>query len=151
MWSFAPPGFPGTPAPRGRILVVEHDPDGAEFFRHVLSARGRFDVTQAADPALALRLAICETWSLVLVGEESPLASGRQLLTALRPLAPRLPAVLVTAQPFDAGPSARWGARPDAVLAKPVSAGVLLSTVAALIARGETAAPGAGHGPGDPV
>jgi two-component system response regulator HydG len=74
---------------RGRILVVEDDPEAALFAVHVLANRGQFDVTHTADPAVALRLAAEQDWDLVLTDMEMPGMTGLELLEALRQVAPR--------------------------------------------------------------
>ena len=75
---------------RGRILVVEDDPEAALFAVHVLAHQGQFDVTHTADPAVALRLAADEHWDLVLTDMEMPGMTGLELLCALREVAPAL-------------------------------------------------------------
>lgn len=59
-------GVPGA----GRILLVEDDPITARFTTHVLTNRGGFEVSHAAEPAEALALAKAETWDLVLTDVE---------------------------------------------------------------------------------
>jgi CheY-like chemotaxis protein len=121
---------------RGRVLVVEDDPEAAEFFRHALTVRGRFQVTHTADPADALALAAAAAWDLVVTDLNLPGMSGTDLLRALRPIAPRLPAILVTADPLSI--SCLGGA--DALLSKPVQVDTFLATVVALVAGGGKAA-----------
>ena len=50
----------GKPASRGRVLLVEDDPEFALFCTHVLARGGRFDVTHIADPTAALALAAAQ-------------------------------------------------------------------------------------------
>jgi CheY-like chemotaxis protein len=136
MKSSAVQGTSGETASPGRILVVEDDPEAAEFFRHVLVVRGRFEVTHTPDPVTALALAAAQCWDLVLADLDLPGMSGLELIAALRPMTPRVPVALVTAYPLELRPAAEPGAgQPDAILVKPVRAGLLLSTAAALAAR----------------
>jgi CheY-like chemotaxis protein len=108
---------------RGRILVVEDDPEAALFAVFVLANRGQFDVTHTADPAVALRLATDEHWDLVLTD-------------VLRRIAPALPVAVVTAH-APAGPAEAELARgADAYLEKPLGINQLISTAAALISHG---------------
>jgi CheY-like chemotaxis protein len=150
-----PSAFPetsGDAASRGRILVVEDDPEAAEFFRHVLVTRGRFEVTHTSDPVTALALAAAQCWDLLLTDLDLPGMTGLELLAALRPMTPRLPAMVVTAHPLDLspivagpgpgnpgpgnpGPGEPGPVKPDAVLAKPVRAELLLDTASTLAAR----------------
>jgi CheY-like chemotaxis protein len=102
----------------------------------VLSKRGGFDITHVADPTVALTLAVTRPWDLVIADLDLPIMSGLEFVAALRRMAPELPVVLVTAYPHDVPTLApRDHARqPDAVLAKPVPADLLLSTAATLTA-----------------
>jgi len=141
--------------------MVEDDPEAAEFFKHVLVTRGRFQVTHTADPVTALALAAAQCWDLLITDLDLPGMSGLELLAALRPMTPRLPGILVTAHPLglspvatagpvatgpvnpgpvnsgpvDSGPLDPGTGRPDAVLAKPVRADLLLDTASRLVAR----------------
>lgn len=104
----------------------------------MLSKRGGFDVTHVADPTVALTLAVTRPWELVIADLDLPFMSGLEFVAALGRMAPRLPVVLVTAYPHDVpAPAAVTDhrRRPDAVLAKPVPAELLLSTAAALAAK----------------
>jgi DNA-binding response OmpR family regulator len=146
MKPYFPPGTPGGETDlQGRILLVEDDPDTAEFYRHVLTKRGRFDVTHTTDPVIALVLAISEVWDLVLASADLPAMSGYEVFGALRTLAPHLPVILM-AHPLDSCPPALGILQPEAVLAKPVRADHLLAATSAAISRPR---PGA-NGPSAP-
>jgi CheY-like chemotaxis protein len=130
------------PASRRRILLVEDDPDAALFATHILTGRGGFEVTHTPDPAVALALAAAQSWDLVLTDLHLPAMSGLELLAALRRMVPRLPVVLVTAEPPDAwSASADAGCRPDAILAKPVLADDLIDALSAVISAVISAGP----------
>ena len=116
---------------RGRILLVEDDPEAALFAVTVLAKRGNFEVTHTADPAVALELAAAQCWDLVVTDVETPGMSGLELLDALRRIAPALPVAVLTAQ---LSPDALIG-RADEFLTKPVRIDQLLATAAALIGR----------------
>jgi CheY-like chemotaxis protein len=98
----------------------------------VLGRRGGFDVTHVSDPTVALTLAVTMPWDLVIADLDLPLMTGLEFVAALRRMAPRLPIVLVTAYPHDVPTlvAAEHARQPDAVLAKPVPADLLLSTAA---------------------
>ncbi len=141
----SPLGSTARPAGRGRVLLVEDDPEAALFATLVLRERGRFEVTHTADPAVALVLAVSGPWDLVLTDMDLPVMSGMQLLAALRELTPGLPVLLVTASPARAfpvapGPAGRPGApaggRPDGLLIKPFRAERLLTAAATLAGGG---------------
>jgi CheY-like chemotaxis protein len=124
----------GAPASRGRILLVEDDPDLAYFATHVLTRHGRFAVTHTPDPATALALATDGSYRLVFADLDLPVMSGLELIAALRRQAPGLPVVLLVPAALSACPTAALRAsRPDVVLAKPVPADDLLAAAASLI------------------
>ena len=102
----------------------------------MLAKGGRFDVTHVADPTAALALAAGQRWDLVITDLDLPLMSGFELAAVLRQMTPSLPVVIVTAYPQDAPilTSADVGARPDALLAKPITVDLLLTTATALTA-----------------
>ncbi len=140
--SFPPPGE-ATPGARGRVLIVEDDPEAALFATVVLGERGGFDVTHTADPAEALALAGGGPWDLVLTDMDLPVMSGIELVAALRERVPRVPVLLLTAScdgVVPAGQAARpggpAGGRPDCLLLKPVRAERLLSAAVKLAACG---------------
>lgn len=123
-------GSTAAPATRRRILVVEDDPEAAQFFRHVLTRRGQFLVTHVADPARALALVAAEPWDLVLTDLDLPVMSGVALLAELHQVKPGLPVILVTAHALGACPALALGiGQADAVLVKPVPADRLLAAV----------------------
>jgi CheY-like chemotaxis protein len=117
--------------------VVDDDPEAAEFFRHVLVTRGGFEVTHTPDPVTALALGAAQCWDVLLTDLDLPGMSGLELLAALRPMTPRLPGIVVTAHPLGLSPvlAAPGTVKPDAVLAKPVRAELLLDTAGTLAAR----------------
>ena len=133
-----PPHQPAgtSPASRGRVLLVEDDPEFALFCTHVLAKGGRFDVTHIADPTAALALAAAQPWDLVITDLDLPLMSGFEFAAVLRRMTPSLPVVIVTAYPQDAPilTSADRAAQPDALLAKPITVDLLLTTAPALTA-----------------
>jgi CheY-like chemotaxis protein len=131
-----------APRARGRVLIVEDDPEAALFATVVLGERGGFEVTRTADPAAALVLAASGPLDLVLTDMDLPVMSGLELLAALRERVPRVPVLLLTASPARAfpAPAGRPGGgtecRPDGVLVKPVRAERLLSAAIKLAADG---------------
>src|ERR1700748_1051933 len=92
----------GDRAPRGRILLVEADPDAALFVTFVLGQRGGFEVIHTADPAVALALAATEPWDLGLAAADLPVLSGIELLADLRKLTPDLPVAILASSTLDA-------------------------------------------------
>jgi CheY-like chemotaxis protein len=124
---------------RGRILVVDDDPEAALFAVYVLVNRGQFDVTHTADPAVALQLAATEHWDLVLTDMEMPGMTGLELLAALRQMAPALPVAVVTAHAPADMMAAALLSHPDEYLQKPLRINQLIATAIALISKGREA------------
>ena len=118
---------------RGRILLVEDDPEAALFAVTVLAKRGKFEVTHTADPLVALQLAAAGCWDLVVTDVEMPGMTGLELLDALRQIAPTLPVAVLTAHVNSQTPA--LAGRADEFLTKPVRVEQLLATAAALIGR----------------
>jgi CheY-like chemotaxis protein len=120
---------------RGRILVVEDDPEAALFVVHVLANRCRFEVIHTADPVAALRLAADEPWDLLFTDLDMPGMTGQELLGALSDVAPGLPVAVVSAHALDGAPAGRPG-HADRYLEKPLRVDQLIATATALIGRG---------------
>lgn len=138
MDGFQYPGTGARQASRGRILLVEDNPDAVVFLTYVLAGRGRFEVAHTADPAAALALAAASAPDLapdlVVTDLDLPVMSGLELVAALRERVARLPVILVTSRSRDAWPEPPPGdCEPDAVLIKPVLPDDLLAVVRKLI------------------
>ena len=124
--------------PAGRILVVEDDLVTARFVTQILRGHG-FDVTQAADPVVALKLAATQPWDLVLTDVEMPGMTGLELLGALRRVAPGLAVIVMTAHAsLDYAMGALRNSA-DEFLQKPVKPDHLLTIVTALVGKGHAA------------
>jgi two-component system, NtrC family, response regulator HydG len=123
------------PTPRGRILLVEDDPDTARFIRHVLVSRGGFDVEQAPSPAVALPRVGPEHWDLIITDVEMPDMTGIELLETVRQQAPDLPVVVVTAHVTVDNAVGALRGRADEFLRKPLLPDALLQTVTDVLAR----------------
>jgi CheY-like chemotaxis protein len=121
---------------RGRILLVEDDPEAALFAVHVLTKRAQFDVTHTADPAVALELAAGGQWDLVLTDLELPGMTGLELLHALRQAAPALPVAVVTANVPTGTTHEALLSEADSYLSKPLRIDQLISTATDLIRNG---------------
>jgi CheY-like chemotaxis protein len=118
--------------PRRRILLIDDDPDAALFATHVLTTRGGFDVTHAANAAGALRAAATGHWDLVLTEAEVRGLTGTELVAAMRRLTPASPVVVLTAHVPDEATAAELRRHADAFLSKPVRIDCLIATVTAL-------------------
>jgi CheY-like chemotaxis protein len=131
---------------RGRILLVEDDPEAALFAVHVLTKRAQFDVTHTADPAVALELAAAGQWDLVLTDLELPGMTGLELLHALRQAAPALPVAVVTANVPTGTTHEALLSEADSYLSKPLRIDQLISTATDLIRNGRKTRSTSGDG-----
>jgi DNA-binding response OmpR family regulator len=131
---------------RGRILLVEDDPEAALFAVHVLTKRAQFEVTHTADPAVALELAAAGTWDLVLTDLELPGMTGLELLHALRQAAPALPVAVVTANVPTGTTHEALLSEADSYLSKPLRIDQLISTATDLIRNGRKTRSTSGDG-----
>lgn len=121
------------------ILLVDDEEAVRYVFERYLSILG-YRVTTARDGVEALRLYQAGPVDLLITDFRMPLMDGGQLLRRVRAIDPDLPAILISANPVDAG------AILDDVrfFAKPVSMQLLGDTVAATIGAG---APGPSTNP----
>ena len=131
---------------RGRILLVEDDPEAALFAVHVLTKRAQFEVTHTADPAVALELAAGGQWDLVLTDLELPGMTGLELLHALRQAAPALPVAVVTANVPTGTTHEALLSEADSYLSKPLRIDQLISTATDLIRNGRKTRSTSGDG-----
>ena len=117
------------------MLLVEDDPEFALFCTHVLAKGGRFDVTHIADPTAALALAATQPWDLVITDLDLPLMSGFEFAAVLGGWCPPAGGHRHRVPAGRAHPDIRRaGAQPDALLAKPITVDLLLTTATALTA-----------------
>ena len=128
--------------PRGRILLVEDDADGAYYAVHVLTTMGHFEVEHTPDPAVALQRARSEPWDLVLADADLPTMTGTELLEALRQAAPALPVAVMTAHVAIGAAMESLRRSADAFLEKPVPPARLIAVASALIAGAAVCPPG---------
>ncbi len=82
---------------RGRILLVDDDPDFGGYLCRVLRSRGGFDVTHELGSTGALHRIEAETWDLLITDIELPGMNGLELLDRVRCLVPDLPVAVLTA------------------------------------------------------
>ena len=132
MTSIDQPDRPGSS--RGRIIVVEDDPDHAFFVVEVLQ-RGGFEVVHVVDPAEALSRAR-EPWDLMLTDVQMPGMTGLDLLESVRKVAPDLPVAVVTAHASISNVVIALRSRADEFLQKPLSPDRLISAVTVLVDKG---------------
>ena len=87
------------PSPRGRILLVEDDPDTARFISSVLEKRGGYQVEHAPSPPAALPRLDAERWDLIITDIEMPQIDGFAFAAAARamPAAADIPIIALSA------------------------------------------------------
>jgi LmbE family N-acetylglucosaminyl deacetylase len=78
-------------------LVVEDDPDAAQFAQTVLERRAGMDVVVAGDADSALEALAAGSFDLIVADIELPGQSGLQMLPRARELAPGVPVIVITA------------------------------------------------------
>lgn len=126
-------------AAKARILVIDDDPLARELLSRRLTAAG-YEVLLEAEGGAGLWRAKREKPDLVICDLHMPLAPGELVILALRddPGTASIPLLVVSADPGRLGPEHRV----DAVLAKPVDAQTLLTTVQRLLRAHSTPEPG---------
>jgi LmbE family N-acetylglucosaminyl deacetylase/ActR/RegA family two-component response regulator len=121
------------PTARGRILLVEDDPDTARFITRVLTARAGFEVEHASSPAAALPRIGPERWDLVITDIEMPDMTGIELLETLRQAAATLPVMVITAHATIDNTIGALRSRADEFLRKPLRPDALVAAATGLI------------------
>jgi DNA-binding response OmpR family regulator len=124
-----------------QILVIEDDVRVAELIKRVLEEHG-FDVTLAYDGASGKKLALANSYDLLITDVILPKLNGLELSKEMRLLKPDMPILMVTAlgttddkvEGFDAGA--------DDYLTKPFEMRELLARIRALLKRSHTNAGG---------
>lgn len=114
---------PGA-APRPRVIVLDEDSAHRAFTRHVLEYEG-YKVLEAANPGEVRSHAAAQTPHLLITPIVLPEMTGRELARNVRSLHPDLKVLYVSSGGTVAG---NLGAH-DALIAKPFTAGGLLTTV----------------------
>jgi CheY-like chemotaxis protein len=86
------------------ILVVDDEEAVAYVFERYLAIKG-YRVSVACSGEQALEVYQADTPDLVITDYKMPGMNGDELLRRLRALAPGLPAVMISANPIDVGPT----------------------------------------------
>jgi CheY-like chemotaxis protein len=117
---------PATP----RILVVDDEEAILYVFERYLSVAG-YRVVVAANGADAVRAGEAGPFDLLITDFRMPGMNGVEVIHALRRLQPALPALVISANPIEAGTMPK-GVR---FLSKPVSMADLLGLIPSLLAQ----------------
>ena len=116
-----------------RLLVVDDDPNLREIYVDVLSAEG-FEVVTARDGLEAFELFLTQgPFHALIVDQNMPRLTGRQLLKRLRGLGEDAPALLISGRRLEVAPKEQEALGLGAWLDKPFSRGALLDAVRRLL------------------
>ena len=116
---------------RPHILVVEDDPDFADFLHNLLE-RQDFQVARVSAAPAALRLLAAQEIDLVITDVVMPDMDGIEFLRSFPPNARGMPVIAVTGSPLNAGGTLSRVMRALGavqVLAKPIAAADLVAAV----------------------
>ena len=121
-----------------RILIVEDNPDNAELFKRVLSARG-FEIAHAPDAETGLQLAIDFRPEVILMDLGLPDADGQTLVTWLRrvPTLAHTPIIACTAWPEEAARRMVDAYGCNGYIRKPISVSTFADQISAYLREGQ--------------
>src|SRR5258705_11543657 len=120
------------PAPQGRILCTEDDPDTRELIAFVLTNHG-FDVTSTESSDHAIELAKAQQFDLYLVDSWMPRLSGIELTMKLREFDVTTPILFYSGNSLDSDREDARLAGAQGYLVKPADNHVLIAEVVRLI------------------
>lgn len=120
--------------PKGRIVVVEDEPAIRRGVVDALRLTG-YDVSEAADGAIGLQVAVQPNVDLILLDLLLPRRDGLEVLSEVRKVCPTRPVIILTARGTeeDRVRGLKMGA--DDYVVKPFSARELLARVEAVLRR----------------
>lgn len=110
------------------ILLVDDEPLVRSVFRRTLARNGA-TVFEAATVAAARELLVERSYDLVISDYRMPGATGADLIAWIRPQWPRLPIMILSGFPEEAGDVAA-----DLILSKPLGQDALLEAVLGVLA-----------------
>jgi LmbE family N-acetylglucosaminyl deacetylase/CheY-like chemotaxis protein len=119
-----------------RVVVVEDDPDVAEYIKTVLEKRGGCIVRLTGDPFAAKALVAEFIPDVVLTDIEMPGMTGLELMEQIRTAQPGLPIIVMTAHISVEYAVAALRAQADEFLTKPIGPVELVKTVQRLAIDG---------------
>lgn len=128
-----------------RVVIVEDDPDVAEYTKTVLQKRGGFEVRTTADPFEAKNIVAEFVPDVVITDIEMPGMTGLTLMEQIRAVQPDLPVIVMTAHVSVDYAVAALRAQADEFLTKPVGAVELVATTTRLAGDGRASREAARH------
>ena len=121
---------------RGKLLVIDDDPENRDLLRDVFAAEG-YEVEEAEDGERGLEMVATRQFELVFLDLEMPGKSGMEILPLLKEADPEIRVIIITAAAFFPSPmEAREKGAYDFLL-KPVDIDELKSIVARARRSGE--------------
>ncbi|HWV78450.1 MAG TPA: PIG-L family deacetylase [Isoptericola sp.] len=118
-----------------RALVLEDDPDSAEFVRIALARYGGMHVDLALDAEAALSALRRSTYDVLVSDIQLPGRSGLDILPEVRAIDPTLPIMIVTAFPTVTHAVTALREAADDFLVKPVTASTVVERATELAQR----------------
>jgi len=118
------------------VLVVEDDPDVAEYLRLVLVKKAGLRVDLAADVESASDILRRVEIDVLLTDIELPGGSGLELAMCARQLVPSIPIAVMTAHTSADFAVTAHRSCADEFLVKPIRAAILVSTITRLAQQG---------------
>ncbi len=135
-------GDPASPAPAGRILLVDDDSAIRGILTALLEDAG-YRVRSAADGEAGWDALRAGRFDLLITDHEMPGLTGLELLRRVRADPLRLPAIMISGfMPWDED-DLEWLLQPGAAIAKPFSFGALLAKVRELMDGSPAGSPAA--------
>ncbi len=119
------------------VLVVEDDPDVAEYLRLVLVRKAGMRVDVATDVEVATDILRRVEIDVLLTDIELPGCSGLELAMRARQLLPSIPIAVMTAHTSADFAVTAHRCCADEFLVKPIRAAILVSTIIRLAQRGQ--------------
>lgn len=120
---------------RFRALVLEDDPDAAEFLRIALERYGGMDVVVAGDAEVALTELRRRRFDVLVSDIQLPGRSGLEIIPDVRATDPTLPVMIVTAYPTVSHAVEALREAADDFLVKPVTASQVVERATELAQR----------------
>lgn len=119
---------------RGKILIVDDEPEAAEMLASFLEFRG-FETVLAENGLAAVNLCEQETFDLVMTDMRMPGMDGRALVSHLQETQPQIPIIVMTGHDGLFGPGGASLPGVGAALMKPLDVREVASTIDGLLTK----------------
>ncbi|MBI1308169.1 MAG: response regulator [Bacteroidetes bacterium] len=119
-----------------KILVVEDEPKLARFLEQGLTEEG-YEVTVAFDGEMGRRLALANTYDMIIMDLIMPMINGLELCSIVKTEKPNTPVLMLTALGTMEDKLSGFDAGADDYLVKPFEFRELLARIRVLLKRGQ--------------